>query len=1102
MSSINTELYPIGTADNFIQKVVGLFKYSNGFRDFSLSNNPLEMRYAGYPSTHTSVYSEFIGQGYAMNDNRKNFDHFWDYDNGIVGFTYDEGYLDTLNSSVIANMDTLRRNVFDFDNNAMYLYNTDVYRTPVYFPYINSLGDIDYNNDEDRLIRLFKYYTENRNLSLLNGYTSEKYKPNRIVYKKYEYYPATKLTNGEEKTYVETKSKALSYETDVDNDFFANSVDKPSFNDYDYALVKSNSSRDKTKGINYKVYEERNENDGNIYLINNNVHKPSNVTLRNVTLDKPKSNSIVGKTNELFKQGKINSLINRFHTKSQEPGELESAVDDVYGLSRGRNLVRGDSGNTNYNGYDDPYCRVWTISNQYSKYSDRIRPFYNNGVRMTVDEFDKKSFMEGLRPFSKEKSLRLRSSMQDNGLPLIAPMNHDGDLDKNDIKRCMFSIENLAWRDVNFNVEVKDRKTGVKRGFGKVLSDEQQGPNGGRIMWFPPYNLKFTENVGVNWNSNSFIGRGEQVYTYVNTDRGGTLDFTLLIDHPSILDLYSDGVGKIATNDKDQDILRFFAGCGMLEPVEKKRTIEVETEEKEYEKSTPSVDPVPDPLDITINKMMFAFFPNDFSGVDYVDFASQIPIEYLKSGGYDSRSGYEIDDSMGIIGCISVHEKIAKNKNGLLNTWLYEVDDRVSDEVLGSSDNYKDLQSFGLNNANLLKIIKENGGTPSGTASVLTKEDKQTARNILRLGDMTDNEIDETVIPFVDINTLKTAFTASTATGVIDLLQKGKVKVRCVGFASSHGYNNSNLILAKNRAKLLQEYLINSLKFQREWFEEPETIDANVPVNGKGISSFVAKLGRHAAVYIEASYKDVVPTLNRNNSSNMTATEEATNKTELKGSTITDTRVYKQTREVEYKSEYDDEYRYFREVQDSNDLVRKYITNKVQYFDPAFHSITPEGFNARLTFLHQCTRQGPTVAASDSNNASSAGNLAFGRPPVCVLRIGDFYNTRIIIDSISINYDNNGVQWDMNPEGIGLQPMFANVSISFKFIGGSDLSGPISRLQNAVSYNFFANTSVYDRHADYRNAFIDDKDGGNKVNEWQAGINVESFKEDNNGSNN
>jgi hypothetical protein len=39
--------------------------------------------------------------------------------------------------------------------------------------------------------------------------------------------------------------------------------------------------------------------------------------------------------------------------------------------------------------------------------------------------------------------------------------------------------------------------------------------------------------------------------------------------------------------------------------------------------------------------------------------------------------------------------------------------------------------------------------------------------------------------------------------------------------------------------------------------------------------------------------------------------------------------------------------------------------------------------------------------------------------------------------------------------------MIANVTLSFKFIGGSSLGGPIRQLQNAVSYNFYANTSLY-----------------------------------------
>jgi hypothetical protein len=80
------------------------------------------------------------------------------------------------------------------------------------------------------------------------------------------------------------------------------------------------------------------------------------------------------------------------------------------------------------------------------------------------------------------------------------------------------------------------------------------------------------------------------------------------------------------------------------------------------------------------------------------------------------------------------------------------------------------------------------------------------------------------------------------------------------------------------------------------------------------------------------------------------------------------------------------------------------------------------------------------------------------------LRIGDFYNTKVLFDSLTITYE--PLVWDLNPEGIGVQPMIANITMGFKFIGGSDLSGPIARLQNAITFNFFANTGVYDDRND------------------------------------
>jgi hypothetical protein len=53
----------------------------------------------------------------------------------------------------------------------------------------------------------------------------------------------------------------------------------------------------------------------------------------------------------------------------------------------------------------------------------------------------------------------------------------------------------------------------------------------------------------------------------------------------------------------------------------------------------------------------------------------------------------------------------------------------------------------------------------------------------------------------------------------------------------------------------------------------------------------------------------------------------------------------------------------------------------------------------------------------------------------------------------------------MNPEGIGIQPMIANVNLSFDMIGGMGLARPVEQLQNALSFNFYANTEIYDERA-------------------------------------
>jgi hypothetical protein len=107
----------------------------------------------------------------------------------------------------------------------------------------------------------------------------------------------------------------------------------------------------------------------------------------------------------------------------------------------------------------------------------------------------------------------------------------------------------------------------------------------------------------------------------------------------------------------------------------------------------------------------------------------------------------------------------------------------------------------------------------------------------------------------------------------------------------------------------------------------------------------------------------------------------------------------------------------------------------------------------------------PTVVEKDgevSRQYNNATNTAFGAPPVLVLRIGDFYNTKIIPKNLSFKYEN----LDLNPEGIGVQPMIAKVTLSFDFVGGSGLKSSIDRLQNALSFNYYANTEMWDDRAD------------------------------------
>lgn len=800
---------------------------------------------------------------------------------------------------------------------------------------------------------------------------------------------------------------------------------------------------------------------------------------------------IINYTNKKFINGKYKTLIGRFHTEPQsKDGDMLSSAVSKYGMSHGRNLLKAKHEGSSTNGYSDPYCRVWTFHKQYSRLVDAIRPFMDSedGETFTVKDLAQTE-ITSMQP--NRARLRDNTVKFQNGLVRCAPTKED------DIKKCMFSIENLAWKN----------ETKMMNGYEKG----QKGPLGGRIMWFPPYELSFSEQVQVGWNSTQFIGRGENIYTYTNTDRSGTLNFKLLIDHPSIINNYRTEEKGI-THDVDdvdsteQKLLRFFAGCQMLEnpiesskPKEKQQVVSVKKVETVNTKQA-------QPLEINF----YVFFPNNYSGVDDRSQGVVKPIEYLvagygaqkyietslSDGGIDTNAdnalskdlpttllndgiGYEMrfDTTHGIsnIGDEVIggekNNKLIKfgggysyapyryvNKNNGVNYWGYRVDERFANQVLRTG-NYIDKTSYALNSEKGYKQLLqyhtdaqelENNGILYSFATIINGIDSS-YRNSGLFDKYCDSALSDGVAKLIDTYT--------------------PVAVEVHGFASEHGINELNQKLSDDRAHTIMNWLneCNPNKFSKDLLKCGD-LREGPKMESLDVSSLEAKVWRCSKVRITFAVEDVTingePQKSVYNVQDYIAAEEYNrNHANIENKMEEIVEEVKKTVEDDVVRGYNDEYKFFSELEVHMPFLHNKIKDKIKYFDPAFHSITPEGFNSRLTFLHQCTRQGSTTSVSDIHSPNrTASNLSFGTPPICVLRIGDFYNTKILIESLQIQYDDT--TWDLNDEGIGVMPMMATISIGFKFLGGSDLSGPIARLQNAVSFNYYANTGVYDQRAE------------------------------------
>jgi hypothetical protein len=504
----------------------------------------------------------------------------------------------------------------------------------------------------------------------------------------------------------------------------------------------------------------------------------------------------------------------------------------------------------------------------------------------------------------------------------------------------------------------------------------EKGPNGGRIMWFPPYNIQFSESSNVSWETNNFIGRGEPIYTYNNTERSGNLSFSIVVDHPSYINSFRNPAGP-----DDNYVASFFAGC--IDPnsnfadkltVSEKSAIQ-ESQVTTQQKAVIPSEPEPPQFEV--------YYPNDEDDVTKV---SSLGYE----NGYMNNSptpSQEIDYS---VNCDGFGHGINAYVGGVTSdtTWY-------------------DRTNFGFN----------------GITNLIELEGGQIYRGWTDPGFLGGlNYYLQTKCPNCVIN----------------------IK----SYASAQGNAASNKKLADGRTQSLYNYLFSNLYNGKTDEYKKARIKAD-PNNGVATSNCNPAAGSETDN--ESCKKDRKSVVTFKFSDELAQKDliqpaAIIKKTLTKVSTKITNRLYNESA-------------YFEELTDIDSFVFDSFREKIKYFHPAFHSTTPEGLNSRLTFLQQCTRQGPTL------ESKGADNLAFGRPPICILRIGDFYNTKIVIDNISIDYE--PLVWDLNPEGVGVQPMIANVTMSFKFIGGSTLMGPINKLQNALSFNYYANTHVYDPRADY-----------------------------------
>jgi len=719
------------------------------------------------------------------------------------------------------------------------------------------------------------------------------------------------------------------------------------------------------------------------------------------------------------------------------------------------------------------YCRVFQKDTPYYTYNDlqKTDGITTSGRRMEYSVFDNTYNLN------------------------IAPIRNPGSTNIVDgrVKKYMLSIENLAWR------------TSDRPGFTyDELPVCEKGPNGGRIMWFPPYNLTYTDSPAVTFNSTDFLGRPEPIYTYKNSSRSGSIGFTIIVDHPSAMNTIIEKQLQGVQKERIQSVIdSFYAGCvkyDLYELAAKFNTIPTKdlytyqeilnnprlTQEEQLQVlesipadqtvtnqgQTPAADPLPNstaagnqtaenpPPDFNWSQYegLGFYFENDVPGgpngtkpgenKEGGTSASNFDVYYNQYIGlktvYNQKAPKYVNSDGKIFESTGIPNFFTQVVEGNFNTVQTELIKQI-DDVLVKNNGSITMEMIGSASApqeesyNKKLSERRNDSVRKWFLNVTLSNGKKISEYGEKFKMILSPQGEVTVIPQTKAIASGTPETNDIS---VSNAQGGDV------LSSSINCNVDSFAVTQNGTKIPDQTFPN----EAQWYSIPAMACRRVAI--QKITAVIPPP--------EPKIENTTTTTTNNPQNPLTAITQSI-KPEPK---ITVEQKLKEGISKKILRNLFSECDYFEVIKQTDPMMYDSIKEQIKYFSPTFHSMTPEGLNSRLTFLNQCSRPGqtiPVIGPDGRPKYNDALNTSFGAPPILVIRVGDFYHCKAVPTTIKLS--NKTPIFDINPEGIGLQPMMVDVTIDFNIIGGMGLKGPVDEIQTALSFNYYANTEIYDERA-------------------------------------